>query len=193
MEVTRAELSRQLDVTKPYITKLVKKGTLTFNDKGLIDLDVAKKAIEDAADPTRAYKKKTNNNIQDSDEDDIQFVDDDGEVSVSRIFNLDQEKVINNVEGMNYTESRTKNEQAKLIKNIIDQKIALKKLVEKKDVEMQAFAIGKVLREGLLLIPARISAQLAAETDEQTVFKIIEKEIKEKLNEALIQLTTMEF
>jgi hypothetical protein len=59
-------------------------------------------------------------------------------------------------------------------------------LLPRRAVELQAFNRGRILRDAMLNIPARISGLLAAETDPAAVFDLLELEIRntlEKLSE----------
>jgi len=54
-------------------------------------------------------------------------------------------------------------------------------VIETAEVERDAFNIGRAVRDSLLNIPDRISAILAAETDESKVSEFLTKEIRQAL------------
>ena len=54
-------------------------------------------------------------------------------------------------------------------------------LVEVSKVEKEAFRIGRVVRDSLMNVPARVSGQLAAESNQFKIHQILEKEIRQAL------------
>lgn len=64
----------------------------------------------------------------------------------------------------------------------------LGKLVDVEKVKQNAYKIGRALRDAIRLIPAKISAELAAETDPHKVEILLQRE----LDEALTELSRME-
>ncbi|MEO5347925.1 MAG: hypothetical protein H7834_16345 [Magnetococcus sp. YQC-9] len=59
------------------------------------------------------------------------------------------------------------------------------RLLKADDVEREAFELGRRVRDRLLNIPSRVSANLAAETD----FKVIERLLIQELRTALEELS----
>lgn len=182
MKVNRTNLAKELEVSKPYITKLVHKGILIFDENKEIDLEVAKKAIQDNSDPAKAYKKK---------DQDIQTTSLENEPFF--MFGLNPEEFRNKSETLPFNETKTKLLQADLYQKKLKIDEAEKVLIQRAVVEKMAFEIAKVLKDKLLQIPGRSSASLAAETDQQQVYVILEKEIKSCLEECALSLTRMEF
>lgn len=58
-------------------------------------------------------------------------------------------------------------------------------LVRADVVHMQDFKIGRILRNNLQSIPDRISAILAAETEEEKIYAMIDTEIRNSLDEVI--------
>ena len=62
MEVNQAEFARNIGVSKPYITKLVKTGKLKLNENGKLNLEESKKILSSSKNPSfdanREYAQK---------------------------------------------------------------------------------------------------------------------------------------
>lgn len=84
---------------------------------------------------------------------------------------------------INFASARAAREifAARLLKVELDQK--LKTLVDKRTVQLEAQNRGQVLRDALLNIPDRLSAQLAAEQSPAGVHEILASEIRMVLEE----------
>ena len=84
-------------------------------------------------------------------------------------------------------------ERAKLVsarrkKIEFDQEVKRGKWILKTQVKDEAFTAGRIARDSFLNIPSRISALVAAESDEKRCYQILHKEIKEVLEEFTRQL-----
>jgi len=84
-----------------------------------------------------------------------------------------------------FTEARTATEQYKAKMRRLEYEKASGLLVEKAQVEKDAFDVARILRDSLMVIPDRVDAILAAETDQQAVNEILRKEIKAALVDAI--------
>ena len=51
-------------------------------------------------------------------------------------------------------------------------------LIEKSEVEREAYAVGRTVRDAMLAIPSRLRDMLAAEDDPKKVHRLIEREIE---------------
>jgi hypothetical protein len=82
-----------------------------------------------------------------------------------------------------YTKARAVREhyQARLAKIEYEERVG--NLVPKDEVQVGAFNKFRQYRDGMLNIPDRIAAMLAAETDEARCYEIIATEIRKALNE----------
>ncbi len=78
--------------------------------------------------------------------------------------------------------------QAKLAKLQFEEKSG--KLVATDVVEHDAFRVARAVRDGMLSIPAKVSAELAAETDPFEVHKKLEREIRLALENLATELET---
>lgn len=82
-----------------------------------------------------------------------------------------------------YASARARRESynAKLAR--LDYQVKRGKLVERVKVDAVAFATFRRLRDQLLTIPDRKSAELAAETDAAVVHRILDQELRDRLTE----------
>lgn len=85
--------------------------------------------------------------------------------------------------GPSYAESRAIREayQARLAKLEYEEKIS--KLVEVDKVKLEAFELGRMLRDLILNIPNRISTEAASETDPVKVHSLLTVELNKALEE----------
>lgn len=179
-KVTQSELARHMGVSPAYINKLVKQGVLIFLDKK-IELGIALKSIKDNADPTRAYKKKENQNKEEEE----QIYD----LSDSDILNLPIKDFLKQIEKLSFNDAKTKSEQMNLIVKKIAMEKELNNLVPKEGVEKNAFELAKKLQDSLLSIPDRLCDILASETDARVIHNKITEEIKQILEEIILDLS----
>lgn len=76
---------------------------------------------------------------------------------------------------------------ARLAKIQYEEKLG--KLINRDEVQGERFNTNRIIRGGVLNIPDRVSAQLAAETDEKKVHEILTTEIRNALNGIADSLT----
>jgi len=69
---------------------------------------------------------------------------------------------------------------ARLAKIQYEEKLG--KLLNRDEVQVERFNTNRIIRDGVLNIPDRVSAQLAAEADEKKVHEILTTEIRNALN-----------
>jgi hypothetical protein len=84
-------------------------------------------------------------------------------------------------EPMTLAESQIRNNLASARTKELALEVRRGELVERREAERQAFSAARVLRDGLLNIPDRVSAQIAGETDAAEVHAILEAAIREAL------------
>lgn len=154
--VSQAEFARRVNVTRQRVHSLVKEGRLRLvGKKGkrkLLDFEKSVRAFESTKDPTKESKIAPGGLVEDSDD-----VADDG--------------------GWSFSKARRERETA----NARRQKLALKKeegkLVVRKEVERDAFSIGRIMRDALLAITPRIQDALVAARTRKKVNALLSKEI----------------
>lgn len=85
--------------------------------------------------------------------------------------------------GPSFAQARAVREtyQARIAKIIYEEKIG--KLVDASAVKLKAFETARTVRDFILNIPNRISAELAAETDPVKIHALLTKELNESLDE----------
>lgn len=78
-------------------------------------------------------------------------------------------------------QSQRKKEEfrAKLVELEYEERVGT--LVRKDDVEKEQFRIGRLVRDAVLNVPARLAGILAAETDQRKVHDLLEKELRQAL------------
>lgn len=199
--LNRAELSRALNVSKPYITKLIKNGILIFNfDNGKkIKLSDAKKSIEENSDPNRKEFKKENienkkvvelkepikknkSKVKEDNEEEISDED------LDFFLGKNIEDFRKEVSELSFSEAKTKNEQMKLIISKIKADKELGLLVSIDEVNQNSFEIGKVLNQSLLSIPNRLCDILANMSDPKKIYNKLNEEIKKVMEEVIEKL-----
>lgn len=183
--VNQAELSRILEVSKPYISKLVKQGVLVLNENKKIKLLDARKSIKDNSDPQRAYKKKENL-IKDIEKELPSVLSDEDK---ENILNLDFGNFLKEIEKLSFNDTKTKSEQMGLIIQKIKIEKDLGNLVPIEGVKHNAFELSKKLKDSLLAIPDRICDIVASETDARKVHNLLTKEIKQTLEDIINELS----
>lgn len=199
--LNRAELSRALNVSKPYITKLIKNGILIFNFENgkKIKLSDAKKSIEENSDPNRKEFKKENienkkvvelkepikknkSKIKEDNEEEISDED------LDFFLGKNIEDFRKEVSELSFSEAKTKNEQMKLIISKIKADKELGLLVSIDEVNQNSFEIGKVLNQSLLSIPNRLCDILANMSDPKKIYNKLNEEIKKVMEEVIEKL-----
>lgn len=183
MLVNKTELAKHIGVSPQYITKMSKKWGLTFIN-GKVDLDEAVKVINDSKDPSRPSQKK------DKDDDQAELVITTDDID---FFSMDIQDLKKNVVSLSFNDTRTAREKANLILAKIDLDTKMKDLVERAVIEKQAYEMAKIFKDSLLVIPDRIADQLASEQDSSVIVNILEKELKNCLNELIKTMNAMEF
>lgn len=69
--------------------------------------------------------------------------------------------------------------RAKLVELEYEERIGT--LVRKEEVERESFRVGRLVRDGVLNVPARLAGILAAESDQRKVHDLLEKELRQAL------------
>lgn len=82
-----------------------------------------------------------------------------------------------------FATSRAKSETMKAELAELDLKKKKGQLVDRGKVEKEAFALAKKVREAIMNVPSRLSAQLAAMKDRSEVESMLEKELRTALEE----------
>ena len=118
-----------------------------------VDVELADKQLEKNIDPNNGLKERDQKNLPDG------------------------------KSGLGLMEAKRLHEEykAKLARLRYEQ--ARGELIEKSQVDREAYSIGRVVRDAMLAIPSRLRDILAAEDDAKEVHKILEKDITHALDE----------
>ncbi|MEW6505508.1 MAG: hypothetical protein AB1457_16240 [Chloroflexota bacterium] len=158
------DLAEMLGISRPRVTALIKRGILGDaakkgpNGRYKIDLDLAAERIRknlDWGQPAAKAGKQAAGG---------------GESARA-------------IGGIDYVTARALNEQYKAAVRKLEYEERIGKLVDAKKVQETAFDIARRVRDGLLNIPDRVSAVLAAEKDEVRVRNLLADEIRAVLSE----------
>lgn len=162
MLMTQTEYAAHIGKTKQYVNKLVRQGRIALVD-GKVDRDVADAALRGSADPARRLNEPAERG-DDMEDDDAPMPRGDGG-------------------GMTYQKARTAREayQAQLAKIELDKQRG--RLVDKADVERQAFETGRLTRDRILAMLAQVSGQLVTMIDEREIAAFLRSRANEVFSE----------
>jgi hypothetical protein len=90
--------------------------------------------------------------------------------------------------GQSFVDARSISEQYKAAKLKLEYEVNKGLWLKKSDVTDKAFRAARLMRDTFQNIPSRISALVAAESDQSQCYRIINDELKEALNEYVRQL-----
>ncbi|MEW5729879.1 MAG: hypothetical protein AB1918_18765 [Pseudomonadota bacterium] len=162
MLMTQTEYAAHIGKTKQYVNKLVRQGRIALVD-GKVDRDAADAALRGSADPARRLNEPAERH---------EVLDDD-----------DAPMPRGGDGGMTFQKARTAREayQAQLAKIELDKQRA--RLVDKAEVERQAFETGRLTRDRILALVPQIAGQLASMTDEREIAALLRERLKDVLLE----------
>jgi hypothetical protein len=151
--ISQAEWARRQGFSKQYVNKLLKSGKIKLVN-GMIDEGVANSILTRTRDPNLPLQRKGGGIYEQRD--DMHDL-------------LVKTKLKNEIERGKLLEAKVKSETGELIS------------AEK--VRQAMFAKGRIIRDGMMNIPDRISSLLANENDAAKIHEILSKEIREVLTE----------
>jgi hypothetical protein len=79
--------------------------------------------------------------------------------------------------GIPYADARALREVYEVQKKQLDLEVRRGLLVNREEVEREAFKLFRVLRDACFNLPPRLAPQLAAETDSNTIHEVLESEL----------------
>ena len=152
--ISQAEFARQQGVSKPYITKLIKKGVIKLRNKK-VDTEQAVAAIKANAEPSTALRTESPPEV------------------ISPPANAGGP--------VDFVTARTMREafKAKLAKLEYEEKSGT--LTSVSQVKDDAFKAGRIIRDELLAMPDRLCDVLAAEEDPRTIREVLFAELENVL------------
>ena len=169
MLVSQAEYARQRDVSRQYIGQMVAKGVLRLTDKK-VDPDQANAALAAVREPARRERGKE------------QTTGPAASVTPPGNRPMDLSPVGGDLPTL-LLKSRIKSEieRSKLLE--IKARVEAGRYVDAEEVKAAAFNKARVVRDGLLNIPDRLSAVLAAENNAVRIHEVLSAEIRAALEE----------
>ena len=169
MLVSQAEYARQRGVSRQYVGQMVAKGVITLQDRKVdpAQADAALAAVREPARPARRAEPQTAPVVKPA----APAID----FPVSSPGGGDLPTLLLK------TRIKSEVEKAKLLE--IKARVEAGKYVDADEVKVAAFNRARVVRDGLLNIPERLSAVLAAESDATRVHTLLYTEIRAALEE----------
>jgi hypothetical protein len=151
--ISQSEWARRQGFSKQYVGKLISQGKIKLVN-GMVDEKSANAVLQNQRDPNLPIRRNGSNSYESqSDMHDL----------------LVRTKLKNEMERGKLLEAKVKSETGELIS------------AEK--VRQAMFAKGRIIRDGIMNIPDRISSLLANENDALKIHEILSKEIREVLTE----------
>jgi hypothetical protein len=151
--ITQTEWARRQGFSKQYVGKLISQGKIKLVD-GMIDEKSANAVLQNQRDPNLPIRR--NGNCSYENQSDMHSL-------------LVKTKLKNEIERGKLLEVKVKAEMGELIS------------AEK--VRQAMFAKGRIIRDGILNVPDRVSSLLATINDASQIHEILMKELREVLEE----------
>lgn len=167
--ITKKELSVRLDVSTPYVAKLVREGRVTVGDDGKVEWPTVQEEIRAGENPAFAGHKKVNK-----------------QAKSMPVKNLSNESAVELNKKFNKARTDEKIYAAKLKELEFNKEKG--KLIPLADIISDASRTGEEIRALLCAIPSRIAPAL----DGKTALEI-EEAISDAINEALTVLHETRF
>lgn len=202
MLMTQAAFARKVNRSRQYINKLVQKGTIPTYDKGRVNMEEAERLMKEHEDPRRDGQREANAEKRGGDDllsaagsypSQADMSDEEREVERERLKQQlrdlqhqahdigEDDEDIGDIEKMN-----VKQLNIAILKQDLRIKRAKADESEKMSVPIDEvrnsiFAASRIVRDGLIGIPARLAARIAAENDPHVCRTMMEQEIHRQL------------
>jgi hypothetical protein len=154
------EYARHREFKLQAVQYAVKAGRIPRTADGLIDSDEADRAWEQNTLETMARPGRKSTAV------------DDASTQANKTDGIEP------VPGMTYTQARALKEVYEAQRRKLDVQVRERELISRREVETEVFNQFRLLRDSCFNLPPRLAAQLAAESDEATVYEIIEGAIR---------------
>ena len=203
MLVSQNKFAQMIDVSHTYVGKLVKQGVIVLVNKK-VDVEIAKKAIEEHKDPTRDAQREANQkrreeptlisvigsyeseaDMSDEEKEELKRIKEEVEkekkAAIDEGINLDDEddEAFSKITG---AAARAEKEYWLGQKAKIEYKRLKGEYMLVKDSEKQAFEAGRAVRDALLSLPPRLSPVFAGESDRFKIERLFLEEINQVLS-----------
>lgn len=204
MLVSQRSFAKLINKSQPYVSKLVKNGII-IPINGKINVEEAKKAIEDHKDPTRDAQREANEKRREEPTliSAIGLYESEADISDEEreLIRLEKEEIKRMAKEVGKEEGKDESEfdikdfdgmkpaQIRLFKEFYLGKLSKLEYQKKSgelitidEVRKSIFEASKIIRDGLTSIPARLASRLAFESDPHTCRTMLETEINKQLN-----------
>jgi hypothetical protein len=151
--ISQAEWARRHGFSKQYVGKLISQGKIKLVN-GMIDERTANAVLENQRDPSLPLRRTGDGTYEQRNEMHDLLVK---------------------------TKLKNEIERGKLLEAIVRSETG--ELISAEKVRQAMFAKGRIIRDGMMNIPDRISSLLANENDAAKIHEILSKEIREVLTE----------
>lgn len=177
-KVGKAQLAKELNKSRQYIYDCIKNKKLIFDEDGKIDIEVARKNLEDNTDQSKVRTLKTDdeNNNQ--------------SINISEI--KDSEDFFNKTNILSYQNLQNLKVQMEIYKQWREIELQNRSLLKAEDVQAVLQDNVNLLSTSLEDFPAKICKELATMTDELDIENYIYKKLREIIDEFINQLTMSE-
>lgn len=176
MLVSQAEWARRRGFSRQYVSKLVATGVVRLVD-GLIDPEVADRALEARREPARPVRRSapptgtpSRSSPQPARSPSGRLGSDLAELSGADLPTI-----------LLKARTKTEVEKGKLLE--LKAKVEAGKFVDADEVNVAAFNKARIVRDALLNIASRLAPLVAAESNERACFDLIDREIRQALEE----------
>ena len=192
MEVNQAEFARNIGVSKPYITKLVKTGKLKLNENGKLNLEESKKILSSSKNPSfdanreHAQKQKgvpLKERVEKSTAENIP------KQETPKTTNNDSEDLGNTVPNdmfkINMLFNRAKAAEKVALAKLrdIDLKLKQGELLEAETVKREAAEVGNLITQKLYNMVYKLAPLLVGVETQKQAKDILESEVEIVLEE----------
>jgi hypothetical protein len=151
--ISQTEWAKRQGFSKQYVGKLINQGKIKLVD-GMIDEKTANAVLQNQRDPNLPIRRNGNSSYENqSDMHDL----------------LVKTKLKNEIERGKLLEAKVKTE--------------IGQLISAEKVRQAMFAKGRIIRDGILNVPDRVSSLIATISDASQVHEILMKELREVLEE----------
>ena len=163
--VSQSELARRIGVTRQRINALVKKGRLIVGEDKKLGVEESLEALRVTDDPSQATRMSL------------------GKVEPDKEDESEVRALIAKGKTPTYGDAKTMREiyLARMAKLRYDEARGI--VVERNKVESEAFALGRVVRDSLMVIPSRLREVLSATDDPKEVHRLLERELTSVIKE----------
>jgi hypothetical protein len=151
--ISQSEWARRQGFSKQYVSKLIRQGKIKLVN-GMIDEETANSVLIKQREPYLPLQRKNNSVCEQRD--DIHDL-------------IARTKLKNEIERGKLLEAKVKSE--------------IGQLISAEKVRHAMFAKGRIIRDGILNVPDRVSSLLATISDASQIHEILMKELREVLEE----------